>query len=59
MAYAIFLMACFQTVAAQPICAVLDVQAAQGLMQEAGWMLRETVAVSSAPLRIYRKKLQV
>ncbi|KAG1964263.1 nesprin-2 [Pimephales promelas] len=46
------------TVAAQPICAVLGVQAAQGLMQEAGWMLRETVAVSSAPLRIYRKKLQ-
>ncbi|XP_077075807.1 nesprin-2a [Siphateles boraxobius] len=46
------------TVAPQPICAVLGVQAAQGLMQEAGWMLRETVAVSSAPLRIYRKKLQ-
>ncbi|KAK7133211.1 hypothetical protein R3I94_015172 [Phoxinus phoxinus] len=46
------------TVAPQPICIVLGVQAAQGLMQEAGWMLRETVAVSSAPLRIYRKKLQ-
>lgn len=55
----LFLMACFQTVAPQPICAVLGVQAAQGLMQEAGWMLRETVVVSSAPLRIYRKKLQV
>lgn len=55
----LLLMACFQTVAPQPICAVLGVQAAQGLMQEAGWMLRETVAVSSAPLRIYRKKLQV
>ncbi|XDV42021.1 hypothetical protein PO909_010774 [Leuciscus waleckii] len=46
------------TVAPQPICAVLGVQAAQGLMQEAGLMLRETVSVSSAPLRIYRKKLQ-
>ncbi len=29
------------------------------LMQEASWVLRETVEVSSGPLRIYRKKLQV
>ncbi|XP_067239735.1 nesprin-2-like isoform X9 [Chanodichthys erythropterus] len=45
-------------VAPQPICAVPGVQAAQGLMQEAGRVLRETVDVSSTPLRLYRKKLQ-
>ncbi|XP_052390559.1 nesprin-2 isoform X4 [Carassius gibelio] len=45
-------------VAPQPIAAVPGVQAAQSLMQEAGWVLRETVEVSSGPLRIYRKKLQ-
>lgn len=55
----LLLMACFQAVAPQSICAVPGVQAAQGLMQEAGWVLRETVDVSSTPLRIYRKKLQV
>ncbi|KTG32141.1 hypothetical protein cypCar_00008446 [Cyprinus carpio] len=51
-------MACFQAVAPQPIAAVPGVQAAQSLMQEASWVLRETVEVSSGPLRIYRKKLQ-
>ncbi|XP_016380976.1 nesprin-2-like [Sinocyclocheilus rhinocerous] len=45
-------------VAPQPITAVPGVQAAQSLMQEASWVLRETVEVSSGPLRIYRKKLQ-
>uniref|UniRef100_A0A9J7Z0W8 Calponin-homology (CH) domain-containing protein n=1 Tax=Cyprinus carpio carpio TaxID=630221 RepID=A0A9J7Z0W8_CYPCA len=45
-------------VAPQPIAAVPGVQAAQSLMQEASWVLRETVEVSSGPLRIYRKKLQ-
>ncbi|KAF4099427.1 hypothetical protein G5714_019553 [Onychostoma macrolepis] len=43
-------------VAPQPISAVPGVQAS--LMQEANWVLRETVEVLSGPLRIYRKKLQ-
>ncbi|XP_059369612.1 nesprin-2-like [Carassius carassius] len=43
-------------VAPQPISAVPGVQAS--LMQEASWVLRETVEVLSGPLRIYRKKLQ-
>ncbi|XP_052441872.1 nesprin-2-like isoform X3 [Carassius gibelio] len=43
-------------VAPQPISAVPGVQAS--LMQEASWVLKETVVVLSGPLRIYRKKLQ-
>ncbi|XP_051500897.1 nesprin-2-like [Myxocyprinus asiaticus] len=43
----------------QPTSVVAGVQTAQGLMQEAGWVLREAVEVSSGPLRIYRKKLQI
>ncbi|XP_056337477.1 nesprin-2a [Danio aesculapii] len=42
----------------QPVCTVPGVQTAQGLMQESGWVLRDTLEVSSGPLRIYRKKLQ-
>lgn len=49
---------CVQAVP-QPTCAVPGVQAAQVLMQEAGWVLREAVEVSSGPLRKYRKTLQV
>ncbi|XP_043093802.1 nesprin-2 isoform X3 [Puntigrus tetrazona] len=43
-------------VAPQPISAVPGVEAS--LMQEASWVLRETVEVLTGPLRIYRKKLQ-
>ncbi|RXN16323.1 nesprin-2-like protein [Labeo rohita] len=46
-------------VAPQPVSGVPGVQAAQSLMQEASWVLRETVEVSSGPIRIYRKKLKV
>ncbi|XP_050993997.1 nesprin-2 isoform X3 [Labeo rohita] len=45
-------------VAPQPVSGVPGVQAAQSLMQEASWVLRETVEVSSGPIRIYRKKLK-
>ncbi|XP_031437264.2 nesprin-2a [Clupea harengus] len=38
-----------------PACA----QAAQALVEEAGWLAREPVEVSSGALRTYRKRLQV
>ncbi|KAK2883496.1 hypothetical protein Q8A67_017133 [Cirrhinus molitorella] len=44
--------------APQHISVLMGVQAAHSLMQEASWVLRETVEVSSGPIRIYRKKLQ-
>ncbi|XP_041951730.1 nesprin-2-like isoform X2 [Alosa sapidissima] len=43
------------TASSVPACA----QAAQALVEEAGWMAREPVEVSSGSLRTYRKRLQV
>lgn len=49
------LQAVSPTASSVPACA----QTAQALVEEAGWMIREPVEVSSGALRTYRKKLQV
>lgn len=56
----LFLINCLQAVPSQQVSSTAPcAQAAQRLVQEASWTLREAMEVSSEALHRYRKRLQV